>query len=433
MKPQKKVVVLGGGIAGLSAAWHLQQKGIPCSVFEKEAEVGGLCRSKRVRDFTFDYSGHLLHFKHRYAFDLIRDLLGENLVKHERSAWIYSSGRYTRYPFQANLYGLPPKINRECLEGFIQARTADYAGECGNFSQWIERTFGEGIARHFMTPYNAKFWTVPPEDLTCEWLDGMIPVPSLNQVLEGSKHESTQRIGYNAYFWYPRNGGIEQVPQALAKRIRNIQTKSPVARIDPYKKEIIVGSGRVIKFDHLISTLPLPEVSRLIDRMPGSERSAFNKLRWNSIFNLNLGIDPRKGDFGQHWVYFSQKEICFFRVGFFHNFSSNLAPEEKKSLYAEIAYSKTKPFTDKQDVVSRIARDLQEVGMFSHGDRICAKNINDIEYGYPIYDRHYHSAMGTITKFLKKSSIVPCGRYGSWRYMSMEDAIMDGKRVAESL
>lgn len=435
MKSQKRTLILGAGIAGLSAAWHLREKGFPCRVFEKENEVGGLCRSKRVRGFTFDCSGHLLHFKSPYAFSLVKRLLGEQFVRHERSAWVSMDGRYTRYPFQANLFGLPPRVLKECLEGFIDARKRKRGERIKrpiNFSQWTRQTFGEGIARHFMDPYNAKFWTVPPEELTCEWLDGMIPVPSPKQVFEGAKKESKKQLGYNVHFWYPRNGGIEQLPQAFAKSLGPIDTGSKISRIDLGKKEIETFSGRREKFDVLISTIPLPEMSRMIPGLSKEIQAAFNKLRWNSIFNLNLGMDLNRGVMKKHWTYFPEKEICFFRVGFPHNFSSDLVPEGKGSLYAEVSYSEHKPI-DKRKMISHITRDLKKIELLPKKGKLCAKDINDIEYGYPIYDRHYKTAREKVLGFLNERDIVPCGRYGSWKYMSMEDAILDGKRVAEML
>ena len=110
---KNKIIVLGAGLAGLSVAWHLQKKGIECLVFEKESEVGGLCRSKTIKGFTFDCDGHLLHFKHRHAFNLVKSLLGNNLTEHKRSSWVYFDSSYIPYPFQANLHGLPAKIAEE--------------------------------------------------------------------------------------------------------------------------------------------------------------------------------------------------------------------------------------------------------------------------------------------------------------------------------
>lgn len=427
---KKRIIILGAGLAGLSAAWHLQRKSIPSRTFEKERAVGGLCRSQKQNGFTFDCSGHSLHFRHSYTLSLVRKLLGNRLVQHNRSAWVYSFGRYTRYPFQANLYGLPSKIAAECLKGFIRARRTG-SFKTNNFSHWILQTFGTGIARHFMIPYNTKFWRVSPQRLTCEWLDRMIPVPSLNQVLEGARKESTRQLGYNAHFWYPRGGGISQLPEAFARQIKQLSTGSKVVKIDLAKKEVKMDSGRKEKFDYLISTIPLPEMASLIFDLPKDLQTVWGRLRWNSVFNLNLGGDL-KGDFGQHWAYFPHRDTCFFRVGFFHNFSSDLTPAGKRSLYAEVSYSKSNPLVARNRIPI-IERDLRAVGILSLQDGISARNINDIEYGYPIYDQYYHKSVEIIKKFLVANQIMPCGRYGSWRYMSMEDAILDGKRAAESV
>lgn len=428
----KRIIILGAGLAGLSVAWHLQRQGKDCQVFEKEPEVGGLCRSKNINGFTFDYDGHLLHFKYHYTFNLIKNLLGDNLARHQRNAWVYSYDTYIRYPFQANLYGLPLAIIKECLLGYIQASKDNHRKkkENLNFLKWINQTFGKGIVKHFMIPYNTKFWTVSPRELTCEWLDGFIPVPSLDQVIEGTIEESKRQFGYNALFWYPKRGGINQLPLALAGSIKNIHTNCKILEINLERKEIKITSGNKEKFDYLISTIPLPEMPNLIKGLPREVASSFRRLRWNSIFNLNLGIE-RRNESRRHWIYFPQKEFSFFRVGFPHNFSSYLVPSKKSSLYVEVAYSKDKPI-NKNNIVLRIKEDLKKAGLLTQTDPICLEDINDIKYGYPIYDTNYHKAREKILKFLTQNNIYPCGRYASWRYMSMEDTLLDGKRVANA-
>ena len=423
---------MGAGLSGLSVAWHLQKKGIDCQIFEKESGVGGLCRSKKINGFTFDCDGHLLHFKHHYTFNLIKNLLKDNLAEHQRSAWVYSRGRYIHYPFQANLYGLPPSIVKECLLGFIDTlKDGKPKKKNPNFLDWINYTFGRGIARHFMVPYNKKFWTISPQELTCEWLDGFIPVPSLGQILEGTIEESKRQFGYNARFWYPKEGGISQLPLAFAGKVKHIYINCNIVEIDLAKREIKLASGNREKFDFLIFTISLPEIRYLIKGLPGEVTLLLKKLRWNSIFNLNLGIE-RRDFFGRHWIYFPQKEVSFFRLGFFHNFSSFLAPRDKSSLYIELSYSRDKPI-DKSDITSHIKEDLKKVGILTAQDKICAQDINDIKYGYPIYDKNYREAREIILEYLSRNNIIPCGRYGSWRYFSMEDTILDGKRIAEVL
>jgi len=430
---KKKIIILGAGLAGLSAAWHLQKRGIDCQVFEKEPEAGGLCRSKNINGFTFDKSGHLLHFKHRYAFNLINNLLRDNLVKHQRSAWIYSHKKYIRYPFQVNLYGLPSSVIKECLLGFIKVSCNGHLKEKEDpdFFNWINRTFGKGIARHFMIPYNTKFWTITPKEMTCEWLDGFVPVPSLVQVIEGTVEESKRLFGYNSQFWYPKIGGINQLSLSIANQIKHIYTNCPVTEIDLSKREIKISPRHKEKFDYLVYTVPLPEAPCLIKDMPREIVALFRKLRWNSIFNLNLGIERKNFD-GRHWVYFPQQEICFFRVGFFNNFSPCSAPPGKGSLYIEVSYSKDRPI-DKTDIILRIKEDLKNMGMLIKNEPICIQEINDIKYGYPIYDKNYSVVRNKILRFLLKNNIIPCGRYGSWRYMSMEDVLLDGKNKAECI
>lgn len=430
---KKRILILGAGLAGLSAAWHLQKSGKACQIFEKEKTVGGLCRSKEINGFIFDCDGHLLHFKHNYTFNLIKRLLNGNLAEHKRSAWVYSHAKYIPYPFQANLYGLPANVIKDCVLGLIQMSKngrSRYKHRL-NFLDWIEETFGKGIAKHFMIPYNLKFWTVPPQSLTCEWLDRFIPVPSLSDVVKGTLAVNKTQFGYNSRFWYPKRGGMSQIPFALANSLKDIYTDSEVVKINLQKKEIITAEDRKERFDYLISTVPLPKLSRFINDQPSQIKLLFKKLRWNSVFNLNLGI-AKKDDSRRHWIYFPQKDISFFRVGFFHNFSSNLAPQGHSSLYAEVAYSRDKPI-DKNKIASRIKEDLRKVKLISKDDRIVSSDINDIKYGYPIYDKNYSLAREKILHFLRRNNIIPCGRYGSWRYMSMEDVILDAKNVAESL
>lgn len=426
-KSGKRIIILGAGLTGLSAAWHLQKKGIECLLFEKEKVAGGLCRSSNISGFTFDYDGHTLHFKHRYSFDFVKRLLGNNLARHKRSAWIYYDGRYIPYPFQANLHRLPLPVLKECLLDFIAACAAPRRGET-NFYDWIVQTFGKGIARHFMIPYNSKFWTIPLQNLTCEWLDGFVPVPSLKELIGGSVGDNPKAFGYNAVFWYPKNGGIGQLPHALAGQVRNIFTGCRVTGVDFKKKEIEISNGMREKFDYLIYTIPLPELSRISKFLPRQMYSAVNKLKWNSILNLNLGIEgtPRHN---KHWVYFPQEQFSFFRVGFFNNFSLGLSPAGKHSLYIEASYSKSRPI-DKSGTLKSIIKDLNTVGILGKSDKVCCRHVNDIQYGYPIYDKNHSSARNLIEDYCLKNNVYLAGRYGSWRYMSMEDSLLDGKRVA---
>jgi protoporphyrinogen oxidase len=280
-----------------------------------------------------------------------------------------------------------------------------------------------------MVPYNTKFWTVAPQRMTCEWLDGFIPQPTMAQVIEGTLEESRRQLGYNAHFWYPKEGGIGRLPQAFKDRLKNVHTGFEVRRIDLKAKEVIFTNGVKKSFDHLISTIPLPELAHIVNDVPTEIRDAFGKLRWNSVYNLNLGL-RQIAPFDKHWVYFPQKDLGFFRVGFYHNFARDLAPSGTGSMYAEVSYSVYKPI-DKKKIVARIERDLRKAGLIAQEDEVLLKDVNDIKYAYPIYDKHYAAARKQILGFLGAHHMTSCGRYGGWKYMSMEDVILEGKAFAQ--
>ena len=182
------VLILGGGLAGLSTAHHLGRLGAASRlVLEARDTVGGTAGSQRVGGFTFDYTGHLLHLHDPYGRDLILDLLKDNVAVHERRAWIFSQGVYTRYPFQANTRGLPPSAVRECVAGFLETVHRPRAlAKDPDFLSWSRATFGDGITRRFMKPYNEKLWQTPLSRMTTEWQGRFVPKPAAAEVLYGA-------------------------------------------------------------------------------------------------------------------------------------------------------------------------------------------------------------------------------------------------------
>ena len=150
-----KTIILGGGLAGLSACFHSD-----AIVYEKSKFIGGHSRSHVNNEFVFDEGIHVLHTKNEYVLNLLKDLKVDLEVR-KRSAWIVSHNSMTRFPFQANTYGLPKNIIKDCLLGFIQNTFTD-RNKIKNYRNWIYFMFGKGIANHFMIPYSKKFWGVRP-------------------------------------------------------------------------------------------------------------------------------------------------------------------------------------------------------------------------------------------------------------------------------
>jgi protoporphyrinogen oxidase len=440
MSSRGSIIVVGGGLAGLSTLWHLQRAGCDnCHLFEKESRVGGLIRSEVVNGFTFDYTGHLLHFKNTGIQQLVSRLLGDNLHYVARNSWVFSKGVFTRYPFQTNLHGLPPEVIKECILGFVSALQSGTTGEGESsheamrkmsFAEWIEVTLGTGIARHFMTPYNEKLWTVPLDELTCDWMGRFVPTTSLEQILDGALVDASNNIGYNATFGYPLRGGIESLARAFAATLTNIHTAQELTWLDLEKKQVGFKTGETLSYDRLVATMPLPTLLRATISIPDKVRQAAEKLRFTSVYNVNFGVNRNLSN--KHWIYFPESDYCFHRVGFCHNFSPQQAPAGCGSVYAEVAYSAWKPL-DKSAVVGRVRADLQKAGILREKDQILAECCFNIPCAYVIYDKNHRASVELLRSFMRKNDVYTIGRYGAWEYSGMEDAIWQGQLAAEEM
>jgi len=450
-----RTLILGGGMSGLSCAYHLKSD---YQLLEKSDEPGGLSRSIKQDGFVFDHTGHLLHLRNPYTLDLIPKLLGNNIVKNVRNAWIYSSGTYTRYPFQANTYGLPKRVIEECIKGLVDAQLKNPSpsplpGGEGNLKKapspsgrgskgegvpeslrhWVLRTFGRGFGKYFFFPYNEKLWTVSSDVLTAEWVAPFVPKPSISEAVEGAFSDRTQQYGYNATFLYPREGGIQSLAFAIAEPLakERLRLKQEVKAVDLNKKQVTTASGETISYDFLVTSLPLIRFLSMTGNLPPEAARAAKQLRWTSVYNLNLGVQ-RSRLTDKHWVYFPEKKYIFYRVGFPMNFSDKMTPPGCSSMYIEIAYTPGHPPDDKKALQSCL-QGLYDCGLVDRKDKIISQLLLHIPIAYVIFDKNRTAATRTLLSYLQSQNVYSIGRFGAWKYSYMEEAILEGKATAETI
>ena len=434
MSEHTPVVILGGGLTGLSAAFHLGS--IPAVVLEREPVVGGLCRTHEEDGFAFDCTGHLLHLRDAGIKGLVERLLPDTFAAHERRALIYSRGVYTAYPFQANLHGLPDDVVSECLHGFIDSMVQrERHGEPDfarwNFRQWAEATFGSGIARHFMIPYNSKLWRIDLDEIECGWVSWSIPRPKFTEVLRGALGSTVRGLGYNPTFLYPRQGGIRVLPEAFAARCSDIRTGSTVASIDIARRTVTLSGGSIIGYEALISTLPLDRFIASATGLPDDLPPVGRKLRAVRVLNISLGID-RPAPSQAHWIYFPEPEFSFYRAGFPGNMSPAVVPRGCASLYVERSLRPGETF-DRDEVLSSALEGLKRAGILWNGDRIVYRRISVLDPAYVIYDRFRARHVPALIERLRSFDVHTAGRFGAWEYSSMEDAIRAGADAARQV
>ena len=419
------ITIVGAGLAGLSAAYHLKKK---YTLLEKESTVGGLCRSTNINGYIFDYAPHILFTRDPYTRDLFQSLLGDNLLTHTRRAYIYMKDTYVKYPFEANLYPLPEKIKIECIQGVKTKPSL----EPKNFKEWIHATMGTGIAKHYMTPYNEKIWKYPLEKMNTEWIAGRVPSPSVEEMQRGATAPQPMDYGPNAGFWYPKHGGIGALAESLAEKLSvRLGAEATWFNPSPNGVETLYVEDDVeksLKSDKVLSSLPLPEIVSMMDDVPDEVQTAADNLVYNSLVCVMIGVN-RPEIIDKHWLYFPEKDLIFNRISFPMNFSHHTTPAGKSSILVEVTYRDK--IIDLDETKKRVLMDLVKAKIIKENDEIEICTGIDFKYAYVIYDLDHRKKVKLIHEYLIAHNIVPIGRFGEWEYYNMDKAIISGKTVGE--
>jgi UDP-galactopyranose mutase len=500
----KRIVVIGAGPTGLSAAYHL---GGDALLLDKNDRVGGWCRSMVDQGLTFDFAGHIMFSKDEYVHQMYRLLLGDNVHWQDREAWVYSKGVYTRYPFQGALYGLPPDVIKECILGAVEARfgpredkqeaapaattqlgqrngtangkvngkvnghangrrhaspnghahaeredccadgtiesaagngteacdTGAKNGKPRNFEEFIYQVWGAGIAKHFAIPYNKKLWAVPLNEMETSWLGGRVPLPDLEEMIEGALQPVPKPMGPNARFGYPLRGGFQALMDGFLPHLKGeLRLNTAVTAVSAKRRTVTLASGEEVPFEVLVSTMPLPVLVQMLgEEAPAEVRAAAAGLRYVSVRCVNLGIG-REALTEKHWIYYPEDTI-FHRIFVQGNASPHCNPPGGFGLTCEITYSEYKPLpVDGEALIQRCIDDCRRAGFFKPEDAVWAANQVDMPHAYVVYDHARAYNVAVIRDWLKQHNILLAGRYSEWEYYNSDHAFLAGKKAAET-
>ena len=430
-----KVGILGGGLAGLTVANFLR---CDFEVLEKNGECGGLCRSLSEGGFTFDYGGgHVIFSKNERLIDYIKGLLKGNLNRRRRNAKIFFKSRYVKYPFENGLADLSPRDRFECLYHFVENWVKRESGQLRkpkNAKEWMYYAFGKGIAEKYLIPYNRKIWRTPPERMGLGWIGGRVPYPPLRDVIKSALGIPTEGYLHQLYFYYPKRGGIQALPKALERAARHKLTSN--FKVKSVKQEdggwIVSDGGREKRFDKLISTIPIQELSKAYRNTPKEVRRAVAGLKYNSLIAVCLGVEKEKlNDFS--WVYFPHQENgMFHRVSFPFNYTPYVAPKGYSSAVVEITCNFGGVLWRERDekLLDHVVEKLHENRVVKR-DEVCFSKVKRTQYAYVVNDLNYDENTKIFRDFFKEEGIELCGRFAEFEYLNMDAAIGRAMRAAE--
>ena len=425
-----KPIIIGGGLTGLVAAERLAAAGITAPVLEKESEPGGACRSIEIDGYGFDYTGHLLHVGRPETEEYLTDLgVWDELKVWERSAAIVIGEYATPYPIQIHTHGLAPDVRRDCLLGFIRAWAAEAEGEPATFREWVLERFGEGLAKNFFFPYNRKLYRAEPEELGLDWVGRYVPKPGLEEVVDGALGLHDEKIGYNAVFRYPKDGGIRLLPDRVAQRATGLRTGAEVVRLNLDERWLELADGERLAYDTAVSTISLPNlVDLIIDELPSEVAAARRALRWVRVLNIALGVRGH-APVAEHWRYFPDPAVPYYRVGFPSN-HGRLAPDGCHTTSVEISFD---PGRGEIEETVRQAEDALEAAGLVDPKAVEVRQLTMVDPAYVVFDHDRKAAVSTLRHWLSSRGLRLSGRWAEWKYSAMEDAILDGMAVARRI
>jgi protoporphyrinogen oxidase len=413
-------LIIGAGISGLAtAAFSPDQEYL---VLEADGEIGGYCKTVKRAGFVWDYSGHFFHFKQPEIEGWLRARMpGQRIREVQKRSFISYRGRLIDFPFQKNIHQLPQDEFIDCLHDLFFARApAELVGQAArppetNFKEMLYGRFGRSIAEKFLIPYNEKLYACDLASLDRDAMGRFFPHADLVDIIRNMK--VADNASYNATFTYPEGGAIEYV-KALAGALvpGSISVGEPLVGLDLDRK-IARTPRREIAFSRLVSSIPFNRLVTLAG-LP-HDPAVFS---WNKVLVFNLGFD-RKGPAAPHWIYYPDRERVFYRIGFY----DNIFDTDRMSLYVEIGFP-AGAAVDEAAMRARVLEDLKREGLVTD-HQLVAEHSVVMDPAYVHITRDSLAEHQRLAAQLAAHGVHSIGRYGGWTYCSIEDNIVEARRL----
>lgn len=437
-----ETLIIGAGPCGLGAGTRLHQNGKKSwMIVDKEHGPGGLSATRKTEQgFFFDAGGHVVFSFFKYFDDLLQKAVGnyddeEHWATHVRKSHVImeeDSVLYkVPYPYQHNIGGLSEKTKHKCIDGIVNR---DQSKEPNSFKEWILYNFGPGIAESFLFPYNFKIWAHDLETMSKGWVANRVArVNPYSVVKNAMDYTPFEKWGPNNTFHFPQRGGTGHIYKKVAELLppENQKYGSSIVSIDPSSKIATLSDGSTIKYDNLVSTIPLDILMEMVGMEP--DRTI---LRHSSTHIVGFGFEGENPNRETCWSYFPDKDVPFYRATVFSNYGKYNVPDQSKhySLMLEIAESEFKP-VDSETLVAKCLDACHRMGMTNKNSKVVSTFYERFEYGYPTPTIGLEEYCTGVHKDLKKMDIYSRGRFGAYLYQvaNQDHSVMQGVQVADNI
>ena len=424
---QTRYLVIGAGLTGLSAAYFLKKDYL---VVEADQLPGGTAGTFTKNGFKLDNAVHILYFKQQQIKNWISEELKLDLIEQQRQNSIWIKNRYVEFPLQYHLSKLPVFTRALALYSIIKTfNICKHRQTYNNFEDYSFKVFGKYLTDLFVKPYNEKLFNTKLSEMNIDWMGDYVPNYSRMKILMSAFGFVDRKYGRNASYYYPSDGGIS----TLAQKIYSFLEIKPLFNCSLTKvyltdKTAALSDGTLVKYEHLINTIPLKEFVEKIDNVPANVSESIKKLKKNTTTLLHLmckGNITYKFD----WIYCADRSIPFYRVTLPGNINPANCPEGHFSITLEYGGD---VYNDKR-IFSSAIESLNSMGLLNLNTIVIDHQWKLINCGYVIYNQHRKEVLHDVLPYLNSNNIWSVGRYGSWEYSNMEDAISHGRNIAIKL
>jgi protoporphyrinogen oxidase len=418
-------MILGGGVAGIAASYTARTHGVEAVVYEAGNRAGGLLDCFQIGGYRFDHAVHLSFTKNKTVRELFDQV---PYITHHPVPVNYEEGRWLKHPVQNNLFPLPVGERIEAIESFVNRPDN---GEAANYRDWLLHQYGRYIAERFPIRYTRKYWTVPAESLTTDWIGNRMYRPALSEVLQGAMSADTPNTYYAEEMRYPQKGGYRTFLEPMLANA-DVRCGMRAVRIDPRRKSVEFADGTVRHYEFLISSLPLPVLIEMMEGAPTSVRDAASGLWATSVALVSMGFT--RPDAAKHlWFYIYDEKIMAARAYSPSLKSPDNAPAGCSSLQFEVYYSRNRPLQMQPDhLAEHITDAVVKIGIAERSD-IAFVDTRTIPFGNVAFDHGMHERRETIRAYLRTQGILSVGRFGEWDYLWSDQSLMSGRRAILTL
>lgn len=442
----QKVIIMGGGLAGLAAGFELAKAGKIVIVAEICDQVGGLAKTIEVRGHRFDTGPHRWYTKNDKVNEWMLKLLGKEVIRVPRLTRIYFDHKFFYYPIKLMnaLTGIGIFKAFLAVVDYILARiksrvlkTRLITMEDGYINQ-----FGKTLYEIFFKRYSEKLWGEDCKKISIDWVGQRTRGLNILTIIKDTFFKSKNVVSLVDEFSYPQNG-VGRLAEKLAEGIMDkggiILSGAEVVQINHQRNKITSviikkeGKRRVISGDYFISSIPLNDlVKRLKPRIDDKTMILADKLSYRDELQVALFISKNHVT-PDTWIYVHPKEIPFLRIMEMDNWSDKLSPTGTTSLVFEIACNvgdKTWNMKDKE-VIEMVADSyISEFGLIRTED-IIGGYVHRVAKEYPVYHLGYREDVDKIKSSLSQyGNLQLIGRNGTFRYNNMDHSIEMGLYAA---